>query len=227
MNEQEAREILTAVRVHYRAGYGSSDKQYDTGGFLYRLMNPILTKRRQLRNEYKEFAQEYMAHGSDALIEKMDQTWAAGQWQYLRAARAGNALEMAWDVAIAVANSEHKALLLYIGDVHTCCAVDYERDKSSPASLISMDRCDRAEGAWIIDPWLNIACRFLDYHRQAYDKLTRWREMRKQVLYESQWRQPDDRFRRHLELSPLRFEEVHPIGRTTKSARNTHSLDRG
>lgn len=179
------------------------------------------------RNNNRTFAEVFFRDGEEGLIEKMDQAWAAGQGQSLRAPLAGNAREMSYAAAMEVYNrGQHKACLLHIGDVHTCCAVDYDPDESSPKCFLDFKinlgepygPFDRA-GAWIIDPWMNLACRFVDYHWHVSDKLQRWGELGKQIQdSQSKWLGAYSGFYTLLREQTLCFELVRQ-GLTTKSAR--------
>lgn len=222
MDLYDAKTILLNVRTHYRAGFGSSDKKYDMARVQKDRMEAAESRNRDIL-----FAEKYLREGGDALKLMMEQEKVTR-----RLPVAGNALEMSLDAANRLANSEHKVHILYIGNVHTCCAVDYDPEKGIPHVVEELGKYSGV-GACIIDPWLNIACGFRAYDELSRDKLGLWRAKAKLILHYSEWIGPEDPvFVERFDAALLYFEEylpqaqgIIPRGRRTKSAGNKHDPD--
>lgn len=229
MNEHEALKILKEVRKRYRAGYGSSDKRYDMEHDRVR-RKIKRTQKAQFRNKLSEFAEVYLEDGEETLIEKINETEKDGLKDYVRYPLAGNAHEMSVEAATTAANREHKAYLLYIGKLHICCAVDYEPNEDSVDAFRHMSLYKRKE-AYIIDPWMNISCRFSEYSSAIEPRLFRWQARGKLIRRNSEWIRPmAGTFFGLFRGAQLRFKEVPPQRDpsrwlTTKYARNIRSPD--
>lgn len=212
MNKEEAENILNDVRRIYRKGYGSSDKRYNTDSPL---LHPDKIPKMRVRNLNRLFAKIYIIHGTGKLLEIMKQSKEYDPPQVQREPFAGDAPQMSFYAAKEAANRKHKAYCLHIVGVHTCCVVDYELDESSnPPNVFKMEQSaieNGQKGAWIIDPWMNIACPFGEYKRQVRIRLTRWGVRRKEIQHNSEWLYPNSFFPL-LDVAPLNFEEVFPTG---------------
>lgn len=56
---------------------------------------------------------------------------------------------------------------------HAFCVADYEPSTDSPSCIEKMAGEDRL-GALVIDPWMNIVCKFGDYPATVKEKILRW-----------------------------------------------------
>lgn len=228
MYDFQAERILKDTRAHFRAGFGASNKQYDTSQFEWFERFPEKLEKMRLRNFYRPFAYVYMEHKEDALMKVMNLATKNDSSLKLPKPFAANAPQMSRYAAKAAANSGHKAYVLHMGKIHACCAVDCELNENGrPPNLQEMDGHDDAllsDYSWIIDPWMNIVCLFRCYPLQASSKMRKWDRNAKQVQHESKWLNPRYFFPL-MEVAPLEFEEVFPSGLTTKSARNIHNAD--
>lgn len=160
--------ILNCVRAFYKFGIKSSNKKY--------ILTESLLKSETL---------------FDKAVRRNNNLFIANQ--KIRAFRkktipspgtAGNCEEMAKMAAKEVIRIKSTALLCAVdspGD-HCFCVADYLPHSGSPKHVKDMFM-DDSEGAWVIDPWMNISCRFKDYPGMAASKLAEWSDQGKHIIY--------------------------------------------
>lgn len=64
---------------------------------------------------------------------------------------------------------------------HCFCVVNYKPHDGSPLHVQNMAFDEKAEGALVIDPWLNVSCKFAKYRKEATDKFIRWSDRGKRI----------------------------------------------
>jgi hypothetical protein len=161
MNQPEGDKILQAVRQSYATGHKSSNK-------LYNISKSDQTKL-YTRDENRTIA--------DILIKAM----RAGTIP--KDTKAGNCEEMAREAQRLTTQAGHTALIGNVtkpGD-HAFCVVDYTPG-NNPAHVNDMINTN-APNAWIIDPWMNISCKFTDYPAMAEQKLAKWANDGKDIIF--------------------------------------------
>jgi hypothetical protein len=96
---------------------------------------------------------------------------------------------------------------------HNFCVADYRPHAGSPICVQDMLFDGECGGAWVIDPWMNISCRFDAYPRHARAKLSKWADQGKHILRQEEGldrtlvaHDPSDPiFRSHFFTGPLKF----------------------
>lgn len=169
MTQDEAEQILEETRGYYKQGFKSSNKMYVLNN--QQQQNAALVTKATKRNVFRALASQVIrASRSDTITS--DGT----------AGNCGEMSETAAEKARALGGTALIGSISYPGD-HAFCAVDYAPHGGSPLHVQDMYKDDRAANSWVIDPWMNIACRFRDYPAYAAMKLTNWSSQGKQILY--------------------------------------------
>jgi hypothetical protein len=198
MDHDIGNEVLDEVRKLYKYGYKSSDK-------LYMLSDRQKRRRKLLEKASRREATAFVAN----------QLITAGV-SGLRSGMAGNASEMSIQAARLVSKRGSTAQLGRVrwpGD-HTFCVADYRpvaehmSHNDTPKRLADM--CFESwEGAWVIDAWMNVSCRFQDYPARAATKLAIWSNQGKRIFFEDRPYDPiEPAYLGKFNNGPLSFEEV-------------------
>lgn len=64
---------------------------------------------------------------------------------------------------------------------HTFCVADFYQRDNLPKCLQDIVPNEYNRSAWVIDPWMNISCRYTDYKSQVLMKFMKWSAIGKHV----------------------------------------------
>lgn len=100
--------------------------------------------------------------------------WAEPRVRVLRSHRTFGSIDLARLAGERVQSDEHSYCLASIDGLanHHFCVAGYHPHDGSPKSVQDMSNEDTE--ALIIDPWMNVCCKFSDYPVQAKLKLMKW-----------------------------------------------------
>jgi hypothetical protein len=155
----DVRDLLRRTLQFYEGGNGTSNRMYE---------NPT-TEAQVDRNNKAELAQEAMAIAFDRAFDTMPVV-AKGDYLRNRNLKFGNCAEMA-AVAASFLNS-NLALASQVKHAAVALAEDHEflfiSDGSNPFAAGKPTIEDdfgkpEHQGAWVVDPWMGIACRLHEY----------------------------------------------------------------
>lgn len=163
MDQADGDAILREVRGYYKFGYKSSDKIYVLNDV--QKANKNLLEKAHRREMDRNRSEYFMRHGDS------DMTF-------------GNAPDMARRAAEAVTK---RGGVAHLGKVcspgsHTFCVSDYPAGVMTPGCVADMCEYDHVR-AWIIDPWMNVSCRFSEYPARAATKLAIWSSQGKHIIF--------------------------------------------
>lgn len=97
---------------------------------------------------------------------------------------------------------------------HHFAVVDYWPDAASPKCVQDIALDPRCRSAWVIDPWMNIVCRFDEYPQSAKIKLRKWHDKGKHILRREYpesvepYDPTDDKFHSRFFLGDLKFFDL-------------------
>lgn len=165
MDPAIAAAILREVRYQYKFGYKSSDKIYILNEL--QKMDKFLVAKANKRNKHRVISEYLLANARTDVCHLL-----------------GNALEMSVQVGQLVVKhrkSAHIGKICFPGN-HAFCIVGYPSGVLSPASVRDMF-AKSYKDAWVIDPWMNIACSFIEYPAHAANKLANWSSQGKHIIF--------------------------------------------
>lgn len=184
MEENTGLQILEKTRARYKYGNKSPNKFYASG-----------TAKAYNRNLKAELAKELIQNGDRKIVGYA----------------AGTSLDMALSAAeevIAVGSVAYIAVIQAMTN-HFFCVADYPQGTATPSHVQNMyDWCCPDAGMadpWIIDPWMNVSCRFQNYPMAVTSKLAKWSHEGKRI-------QEDRRLTLHDPLSKVFLKLFFEIG---------------
>jgi hypothetical protein len=179
MEEYDGLQILGKVRARYKYGNKSPDKFYV----------PVVAKAYD-RSIKAELAKELIQGGERKIVGYA----------------AGTSLDMALSAAeeVTAAGSVAYIAVVHGKTNHFFCVADYPQGTATPAHVKDMSdwSCPAAGIAdpWIIDPWMNISCRFQNYPGAVASKLAKWSNEGKRIQDERELKLHDPMSKMFLKL---------------------------
>lgn len=177
MEEHDANQILKRTRSFYHSGKKTYNKIY------------ILDEHQKADGYLVEKASRRLSAAieSEKLVKATRNNPVASY-----NTPAGNCYPMAMRAAASVIESgggAHIGLVQAPGD-HAFCIADFPPAAPCPGHVDEMCWYD-FKSTWIIDPWMNICCRFAEYPAEVSAKLAVWSVQGKRVRFGPNW-QPHD-----------------------------------
>lgn len=167
MIEETATKILQGVREYYSRGFKSSNKIYVLNE--EQSLDADMVAKAQWRNENRLIALSIISD----LRKKRKISGSVANCHEMAMSAAG--------VVIRAGSTAHLGVIEAPGD-HSFCVADYCPESNGPKHVQDMFRYDDPE-ARIIDPWMNITCRFSEYPALATARFRHWSSQGKHIIY--------------------------------------------
>jgi hypothetical protein len=169
MNKEHAYDILR--RVRYR-------KPFDVEYRLNRNQQRSLTL--ALKAKLRDEKNAYQRRAFRQYLEVLSSDPEGLRQQYVLTV---DRLQMAAKAARYARANGSSAHIGRVGDRmgHAFCVADYEPNTDSPSCIEKM-ACEDRLGALVIDPWMNIVCKFSEYPATIKEKTLRWELSGKYVV---------------------------------------------